>query len=112
MLPSCHRLRAQEVKEVLSKKSFTLKTSFLLCKIALRTDSPCKIAIVTTKKLSKRAVERHRQKRRLSASISTAYSLFPKNLHLVIFIKKSILTIEYKLIEEEISHLLQLIKKG
>lgn len=115
MLKTCERLRTQEVKEVLGRKSFSLRTSFFNCRFIHKAQIesfPSKFAIVITKKTAPLAVDRHRQKRRVSAALHTAKAFFPPNLLLVLFIKEDCSKVPFANLQEELLELCKKIKKG
>lgn len=69
-------------------------------------DDQKKFGFVISKKISKRAVDRNKIKRRLAESIKKHLNDFEKGIRIVFLAKKEILNKNIKEIEEEISKIL------
>jgi ribonuclease P protein component len=69
-------------------------------------DDQKKFGFVISKKISKRAVDRNKIKRRLAESIKKHLNDFEKGIRIVFLTKKEILNKNIKEIEEEISKIL------
>ena len=103
MLPRRNRVRSGEFKELMGGK--TLSTPYFLLKYkAILETSPTKYAVVVSSKISKRAVERNKIRRRLYSILSKNFP--SKGLVGAFFVKKEALKATFKELEKEVGNAL------
>jgi len=118
MIPTSIRLTSKEVEYVL-KKGASLSTEFFIVKYLSNKESKSsKFAVVTSAKLSAKAVERNLIRRRTYEAIRLNYEVISLNKdntvkYLLAFIpKKRALKAEYKEIEADIKILFTQLEKN
>jgi len=94
MFKKQHRLNASEFKEVFNFGK-TIKTPLFFVKIKENNKKFSRFAVVVSKKISKRAVERNYLKRKFYHALKEVYSVFPKNDY-VFILNSEVKDIQYK----------------
>ncbi|MFH1536483.1 MAG: ribonuclease P protein component [Patescibacteria group bacterium] len=108
MLPRKNRLRLQKDFTYIFKKGRTINSSALLIK-SIKTQAPNnRFGIIISNKISKKAVERNKIRRRIKSWINKNQTKIKKGFDIIIITKKNILNYSYLETEQE---LLQMFKK-
>lgn len=94
MFKKRHRLNTSEFKEVFNFGK-SIKTSLFLVKIKENNKKYSRFAVVVSKKISKRAIERNYIKRKFYHALKEVSSVFPKNDY-VFILNSEIKDIQYK----------------
>ena len=109
MLKKEYRLiKDQEFKNVF-KHGRTLYTPFLTIKIVKNNLTHPRFGFIVSKKISKRAVQRNKLKRRLREIVRLNLPLIKKNVDVVFFTKSSLLSLNFPALKKEV---LTLLKRG
>lgn len=115
MLKKRDRLRAAEIKEVLTRKAIPVSTSFFSIRVLRKiTDTPfeSKFAVTVTKRIYKSAVDRHHLKRRVMQALRLTKGTFPKNLFISIMPRKETSVLSFEELVREVENISKRIKKG
>ena len=109
MLPSENRLRLQKDFKYIFKKGRTVNSSALLIKTVKKQAPKNRFGIIISNKISKKAVERNKIRRRIKSWINKNQTKIKKGFDIIIITKKSI--VDYSYLETE-QDLLKIFKKA
>ncbi|MFN7160522.1 MAG: ribonuclease P protein component [Candidatus Gracilibacteria bacterium] len=115
MLKKRDRLRAEEIKEVLTRKAIPVSTSFFNMRVLRKnTEKPfdSKFAVTVTKKMYKSAVDRHHMKRRVMEALRLTKHIFPQNLYISIMPKPDTAALSFEELLVEVENISKRIRKG
>lgn len=102
MLPKKHRINRKLFEEVVKKgKSFF--SPYLSLKIAPTIENQSRFAFVVSSKVSKKAVERNKIKRRARSIVQKNLSKIKKQINAIIFFKKGAEKMTFQELEKEIN---------
>lgn len=104
MLKHENRLNNEKLIRALMNKGERYSSPFFLCKYFKKEEGVARFAIVVSKKVSKKAVERNRIKRRLSEAFRLNIDSFSP-IDGVVFGSGRVLEADFSVIEKEISKL-------
>lgn len=109
MLPKKYRLSLKtEFRRIKNQAKVNHSRSFSL--LVCASDQDCEtsqFAFIVSKKIDKRAVERNRAKRRLSAAVGSLLPQVKNGFQVVFLARKTILTVIYKELVREIESAFQ-----
>jgi len=107
MLPKQNRLKKKKDCDSVIKQGRHNADRFLVLKIQRNSLEQSRIGFVVSKKISKKAVERNRIKRRLREIVKKEISELKNGIDLVFLVKKNIITAEFSEIEYSVKSLLK-----
>lgn len=108
MLPQKNRVTTQEFKEILK---IGLRISSENISISyVKNDNQFKASVVVSKKVSKKAVDRNYQKRRVREAIRRVFYPFTQKNSVVFFVKRNISKNDFSEIVSEVERLSKKIK--
>jgi len=107
MLPKQNRLKKKKDCDSVIKQGRHNADRFLVLKFKSNSLEQSRIGFVVSKKISKKAVERNRIKRRLREIVKKEISELKNGIDLVFLVKKNIITAEFSEIEYSVKSLLK-----
>jgi len=110
MLPKENRLKKKKDFETIFKSGKLIKGKDILVKYLYNKEEDSKIGFIVSKKVSKKATERNKIKRRFREIIRANKEKIKKGLGIIIIALPSSKKLSFKEIDSEIKNILEIIK--
>ncbi|MDD3386669.1 MAG: ribonuclease P protein component [Candidatus Pacebacteria bacterium] len=108
MLPKENRLKKKKEFETVFKNGKTVRSKNIISKYFKSEDNKTKIGFIVSKKVSKKAVERNKIKRRLRASVRENKEMIKDGMNIIIIALPSIKEVPYSEINNDIKSILKI----
>lgn len=86
MLPKQNRIKKEKEFEVIFKKGKSFKNNFLILRFVNNSLKFSRLAVIVSQKVSKKAVERNKIRRRISSVAQDNIKNFKKNIDLIFLV--------------------------
>lgn len=110
MLPKKNRITQKKDFEHMLKQSITINNKFFVVKYKPNHLDLSRFAFIISNKISKKAVERNKIRRRMREIIRTNIEFIPKGFDIIFLTKRNILSIDFPNLTKEIIQCLKSIK--